>query len=127
MSENISKADIANVSRLKRSSGTSAKPSMMVIRFQNQKARERVFKHKKNLKHTGKVISEFLTPRKSALLKECHDKVPGTFSDRSIWTHHGKILIKKVGTNDTPLEIKTSNDIGLFLQKHGLVPRGTES
>ena len=49
MSENISKADIANVSRLKRSSGTSAKPSMMIIRIQNQKARERVFKHKKNL------------------------------------------------------------------------------
>ena len=127
MSENISKADIANVSRLKRSSGTSAKPSMMVIRFQNQKAREKVFKHKKNLKHTGKVISEFLTPRKSALLKECHDKIPGTFSDRSIWTHHGKILIKKVGSSDTPIEIKGSGDIGLFLQKYKLVAREPES
>ena len=78
----------------------------MVIRFENERARNRVFANRKHLKGTGKVISEFLTPKRSALLKECHDHIPGTFSMRSIWTHHGKIFVKKVGDNTIISEIK---------------------
>ena len=76
------------------------------------------FSIRKKLKGSGKVITEFLTPKRSALLKECYDKIPGTFSERSIWTHFGKILVKKAGNTSTTYEIKSSNDIQKFLDTY---------
>ena len=95
----------------------------MIIKFQNEKARDRVFKNKKQLKGSGKVITEFLTKRKAELLKKCYDMIPGRFSERSIWTHYGKILVKKAGDRTTTYEIKSINDIERFLKNHNLVPR----
>ena len=126
LQEQITKQDIANASRLKRKGRTetrSSKPAALVIRFQNEKARDRVFSNKSKLKGSGKVISEFLTPRKSALLKECHEKIPGSFRERSIWTHFGKVLVKKHGDSTKTFEIKCSNDITKFLTEHNLTAR----
>ena len=129
LSENISKDDIANITRIRsndRNTGGSNRPNPMVIRFQNEKARNSVFANKKYLKGTGKVISEFLTPKRNAILKECYDRIPGTFSQRSIWTHHGKILVKQVGNTTKIREIKSSNDINKFLSDHGLTERSRD-
>ena len=75
--ESITKQDIANVSRMKgnnntsnNDTGRSARPKLMVIKFQNEKIRNSVYSHKKKLKGSGKVISEFLTRKKSALQKK---------------------------------------------------------
>ena len=95
----------------------------MLIKFQNEKARSLIFSNKKKLKGSGKIINEFLTPRRSALLKECYDLVPGTFKDRSIWTHNGRILIRKCGDGYATCEIKCKDDIMLFLAKHNLTAR----
>ena len=126
----ITKQDIANVSRMRNNTRTEVRSSMpmaMIIKFQNERARNYVFSNKKKLKGTGKVISEFLTIKKSALLKECHDKIPGTFAERSIWTHYGKILIKKRGDSTTTHEIKSTSDIGKFLREHQLTAREVSS
>ena len=129
LGDSITKDDISSVSRLKgnyRNAVTrtaTTKPNAMLIKFQNEKARNLIFSNKKQLKGSGKVINEFLTPRRSALLKECYDLVPGTFKDRSIWTHNGRILIRKSGDGNTTCEIKYKDDIMLFLAKHNLTAR----
>lgn len=130
MPTQITRQDIVNVSRIKgkdRSDVRSGRPTSMIIRFQNEKARNCVFMNKKKLKGSGKVISEFLTPKKSALLKECYDTIPGTFQDRSIWTHFGKVLVRKSGTSSTIREIKSSQDIQNFLSEHNLSVRETDT
>ena len=124
----ITKQDIANVSRMKdngRSEVRSGRTKAMVIRFQNEKARNQVFMHKKKLKGSGKVITEFLTPKKSALLKECYDRIPGNFTERSIWTHFGKILVRKNGNSTKTYEIKSSEDIQCFLTEHNINAQDT--
>ena len=131
--ENITKNDIANVSRIKgnnnnnntsnNNAGRSNKPKLMVIKFQNEKARNIVFSNKKKLKGTSKVISEFLTRKKSDLLKKCYDKIPGSFTERSIWTHFGKILVRKAGSDTKTFEIKSDIDIDKFLHAHGMSAR----
>ena len=82
-----------------------------------------MFKNKKHLKGSGNVITEFLTRRKNDLLKQCYEKIPGTFSERSIWTHFGKILIKKAGQRTKTFEIKSTADIDKFLTIHSLESR----
>ena len=125
MPVNITKEDIANVSRIKvnNSEGRSGQTDKMIIKFQNEKARQKVFTHKKHLKGSGKVITEFLTRRKNELLKQCYAKIPGSFADRSIWTHYGKIFIKKAGNRTKTFEIKASSDIDKFLMDYNLDPR----
>ena len=83
----------------------------------------KVFKHKKNLKGSGHVISEFLTRRKNDLLKQCYDRIPGRFAERSIWTHYGKILVKMAGLRTRTYEIKSTIDIDNFLTEHALTSR----
>ena len=125
----ISKDDIANVSRIKgntnnnnssNNTGRANRPKLMVIKFQNEKARNTVYSNKKKLKGTGKIISEFLTRKKSDLLKRCYDTIPGTFAERSIWTHYGKILVRKAGSTTRTYEIKSDIDIKKFLDAHGM-------
>ena len=74
MSENITKEDIANVSRIKvnPSENRPNQKEKIIIKFQNEKARNRVFKNKKHLKGSGNVITEFLTRWKNDLLKQCY-------------------------------------------------------
>ena len=52
LQEEISKHDIANVSCLR--GNRSSRPNAMVIKFQNERARNRVFFNKKKLKGSGK-------------------------------------------------------------------------
>ena len=97
----------------------SNRPRSTIIRFQNEKYRNIVFKKKKDLKGKGIVLTEFLTTRRSQLLKECITKIPGDFSTRSIWTDSGKILVKIKDNDDIPItHIVSSNDITKFLSDH---------
>ena len=61
----------------------SNRPRSTIIRFQNEKYRNIVFKKKKDLKGKGIVLTEFLTTRCSQLLKECIAKIPSDFTTRS--------------------------------------------
>ena len=97
----------------------------MIIKFQNEKARNDVYSNKKKLKGSGKIISEFLTCKKSDLLKRCYDTIPGSFSERSIWTHHGKILVRKAGSDTRTCEIKSEIDIKKFLDAHGMAEQNS--
>ena len=121
LDETITKEHIADVTRMKtnkRNETRQGKPESLIIKFKNEKTRNKVFAHKKNLKGSTNVISEFLTQRKTSLLKDVHEKIPGTFRERSIWTHHGKILVKMAGDNNKIHEIKSSMDIDNFRNKH---------
>ena len=133
LGDSININDIASVSRLKGNyrnavnRTSTSKPNAMLMKFQNEKERNLIFSNKKKLKGSGKVINEFLTPRRSALLKECYDTIPGTFSERSIWTHNGRILVRKNGSDNTTYEIKCTDNIKTFLAKHNLTARGASS
>ena len=123
LTDPISKDDIANVSRLRGKGpreGRTDKPDAILIKFQNEKARNKVFSNKSKLKGSGKVISEFLTQKKNIMLKKCRETIPGSIQDRSIWTHNGKILVRMNNTSAKTFEIKSSNDIHRFLVEHNL-------
>ena len=46
---------------------------------------------------------------------------------RSIWTHYGKVLVRKCGQSNKTFEIKCSSDIGKFLTEHNLTAREPEA
>ena len=123
LTDPISKDDIANVSRLRSKGPREArtdKPDAMLVKFQNEKARNKVFSNKSKLKGSGKVISEFLTQKKNMMLKKCRETIPGSLQDRSIWTHNGKILVRMNSTSAKTFEIKSNNDLHRFLAEHNL-------
>ena len=99
------------------------KPRSMIIRFQNEKNRDTVFNNKRCLKGKGIVITEFLTAKRSQLLKECISRIQGDFSTRSIWTDNGKILVK-IKNKDGITHIASSNDLEKFLVNN---PQSSES
>ena len=41
----------------------------------------------------------------------------------NIWTHYGKVLMRKCGQSNKTFEIKCSNDIARFLAEHNLTAR----
>ena len=88
----------------------------LLVKFSDDRYKDLVFRKKKHLKGTGIVISEFLTSRRSALLKKCRDKIPGSFTERSIWTDNGRILAKKSGCEI--VHIRTENDLDKFIHSY---------
>ena len=94
----------------------TSKPRPLVVRFTDPKYRDIVYKKKKALKSSGIVITEYLTKKRSALLKLCFDKIPGSNMERSIWTDNGRILVKLTGKDI--VHIKDIQDLNTFLQEH---------
>ena len=94
----------------------TGKPRPLVVRFTDLKYRDIVYKKKKALKNSGIVITEYLTKKRSNLLKLCFDKVPGSNTERSIWTDNGRILVKLTGKDI--VHIKDTQDLNTFLQEH---------
>ena len=92
------------------------KPRPLVVKFTDPKYRDIVYKKKKALKNSGIVITEYLTKKRSALLKLCFDKIPGSNTERSIWTDNGRILVKLIGKDI--VHIKDVHDLNTFLQEH---------
>ena len=84
--------------------------------FTDPKYRDIVYKKKKALKNSGIVITEFLTKKRSALLKLCFDNIPASNTERSIWTDNGRILVKMTGKDIE--HIKDIYDRNIFLQDH---------
>ena len=72
-----------------------------------------IFRNRKGLKGTGIVITEFLTPTRSALLKKCLEKIPG---DKSIWTDNGRVLVKLHGQEGIS-HIANELELENFLEK----------
>ena len=120
-SMNMIKSNISKLHRLGKPSNengndSSRKVRPMLVKFTDDRYRDIVFKQKKKLANSGTVMTELLTPKRSALLKKCYDKITGTKTERSIWTDGGRILVKKTGSEI--VHIAKESDIETFLQKH---------
>ena len=102
---------------------SNRKPRPLLVRSVDDNIRNLVFKQKKQLKGTGIVISEYLTPTRSALLKKCYEKIPGSVTQRSIWTDNGRILVKKTGGNI--VNITKELDITTFLSNNSDISQST--
>ena len=115
----IIKSNIVNIHRIreslvKRNTTTpNNKPRPLLVKFNSEKVKNMIFRKKRYLKGTGIVITEFLTPTRSTLLKKCFEKIPG---EKSIWTDNGRILVKLHGQEDIS---HIANDLELhnFLKK----------
>ena len=124
--ENVSliKSKISNVHRFSnkkqdtdaniQAANNVGRPRPLVVKFTDPKYRDIVYKKKKALKNSGIVITEFLTRKRSALLKACFDSIPGKNEDRSIWTDNGRILVKLAGKENI-VHIKDGTDLKSLL------------
>ena len=117
----IVKKNIVKVNRIKEPQSNrqgnrlpSSKPRPLLVKFDNERVKDLIFRKKRALKETGIVITEFLTPMRSALLKQCIDKIPG---GKSIWTDTGWILVKLQGKTDID-HIANELDLNNFLEKN---------
>ena len=113
---NVNRFQVSRNDRISNNANITGKPRPLVVRFTDPKYRDIVYKKKKALKHSGIVITEYLTKKRSALLKLCFDKIPGSNTDRSIWTDNGRILVKLTGKDIE--HIKDTYDLNKFLQHH---------
>ena len=119
----ITSDHIGKIHRIRNNQRQSAypdKPDILVVKFAQDRFRDKIFKNKKNLKDTGITITEMLTAKRNALLKSCLERIPGGREQRAIWTDNGKILVK-LGTQN-PAHIKCLNDIETLLRSNGLTP-----
>ena len=114
-SDHISK--IHRVQRHPHSTVDSNKPLPLIVKFSKDKFRDTMFRNKKKLKGTGKTISELLTNKRSKLLKKCIERIPGSFSERSIWTDYGKILVK-LESHPRATQICSEEDLNEFVTKY---------
>ena len=97
----------------------------LIARLEAAEAKnDMVFKNKKNLKGSGIVISELLTPARSILLKKCYEHIKGTHQERSIWTDNGRILVKKAG-NTNIVNITNEKDLETFVRDFFPIPTTT--
>ena len=114
---NVTQDHISKTHRLPRpNSFESTKPPALVVKFAKEKQRDSVFKNKRNLKGSTVVISEMLTKRRSALLKNCLERIPGSRDTRSIWTDNGRILVK-IGQGNI-LQVHTEADIEKIIREN---------
>ena len=113
---NIVKVNRIREPQIKRPSNplNSSKPRPLLVKFDNERVKDLVFRKKRALKETGIVITEFLTPIKSALLKLCIEKIPG---EKSVWTDNGRILVKLHGKTDID-HIANELELNNFLEKN---------
>ena len=113
---NIVKVNRIREPQIKRPSNplNSSKPRPLLVKFDNERVKDLVFRKKRALKETGIVITEFLTPIKSALLKLCIEKIPG---EKSVWTDNGRILVKLHGKTDID-HIANELELNKFLEKN---------
>ena len=115
-SDMISK--IHRVPRPPSSNVDRSKPHAMVVKFNKDRHRDMIFKNKREMKGSGITITELLTSKRSALLKQCIDKIPGG-PNRAVWTDNGRIYAKYSKDNDQShsLQIKTASDIDKFINE----------
>ena len=123
----IVKNKIAKIHRIGKeiqSVDDSRKPRPLVINLTDDRHKDMLFKNKKNLKGSGIVISELLTPARGILLKKCYDQIKGTNQERSIWTDNGRILVKKAG-NTNIVNITNEKDLETFVREFFPMPTTT--
>ena len=95
-----------------------SKPHSTVVKFNKDRHRDMIFKNKREMKGSGITITELLTSKRSALLKQCIDKIPGG-PNRALWTDNGRIYAKysKDSHQSHSLQIKTASDIDKFINE----------
>ena len=113
----IIKENIVKVNRIfpKNPSGSPdpSKPKPLLVKFSNERFKEMVFRKKKALKNSGIIITEFLTPARSALLKKCSENIK---VNKSIWTDNGRILVKLQDQSEI-VHIANNNDLTKFIEE----------
>lgn len=126
-SDMISK--IHRVPRPQHSNVDRNSPNALIVKFNKDRHRDMVFKNKRVMKGSGITISELLTNKRSSLMKQCIDRIPGG-TNRSIWTDNGRIYAKysKDDYNSHSAQIKNIDDIEKFIQDiNPLLPRPAAS
>lgn len=93
LNETITNDDIDRSHRLGKPQDGKTRP--VIVKFARYYTRNKVFKKKKNLKGKRVSITESLTKRRMAELKEAREK----FSFENVWTSDGKILYKDQSDN----------------------------
>ena len=95
-----------------------SRPNAMVVKFNKDRHRDMIFKNKRLMKGSGITVTELLTSKRSALLKQCIDKIPGG-PNRAVWTDNGRIFAKytKDSNQSHSLQIKTASDIDRFIRE----------
>ena len=95
-----------------------SRPNAMVVKFNKDRHRDMIFKNKRLMKGSGITVTELLTSKRSALLKQCINKIPGG-PNRAVWTDNGRIFAKytKDSNQSHSLQIKTASDIDRFIRE----------
>ena len=111
------KSNIVKVHRIKeplhkRGTASSTKPRPLLVKFNSEKVKDLIFRKKRALRGSGIVMTEFLTPTRSALLKKCHNKIT---AEKSIWTDNGRILVKLHNGGDIT-HIANETELNNFLE-----------
>ena len=88
------------------SSGSKKTPRTIIVRFVNRKTRDEVLYSRKNLRGSGVVMVEDLTPRAYTLLRTARSD--GTVC-RQAWSKNGKIVVKTL--TDRIVTIEAVSDL----------------
>jgi hypothetical protein len=108
----LTPSDVNAVHRLPRqqpqSSTSHAKPPPIIVQFTSRKVRNAVLQNRRNLKGKGFSITEQLTAKKSALLRQATDYVTSG-QIKGCWSQEGKIIVKT--RNDRTTVVTSVEDI----------------
>ena len=113
---NMTPDKIAKLYRVKRGSNSNvdpAKPETMIVKLNNEKDKEKLYKNKRKLKNSGTTFTELLPNRRKLLLNKCYELIPN--HDRSIWTDNCKILVAI--RNEPITHIKSIRDIETLVRE----------
>jgi hypothetical protein len=111
----LEKSDISVVHRLQSSASTSAaspRPPAIIVRFTRKSVRNDLLLRRKQLKGKSVSISEHLTSRRAAMLKQASMLVTrGQLM--AAWTKDGKVTVKT--TSNRIIVISTESDLNQFV------------
>ena len=86
----INEIDIDRSHRIGRYDKAKKKARPIIVKFAKYNVRGRVFREKRNLKGTGKSITESLTIKRIGQLNDAREK----YGFNNVWSYDGKILYK---------------------------------
>jgi hypothetical protein len=111
----LEKSDISVVHRLQSSASTSTaspRPPAIIVRFTRKSVRNDLLLRRKQLKGKSVSISEHLTSRRAAMLKQASTLVTrGQLM--AAWTKDGKVTVKT--TSNRIIVISTESDLNQFV------------
>ena len=112
----MSPEKISKIYRVKRGTNSRAdpsKPETMIVKLNNDKHKDALYKNNRKLNQSGTTFTELLPYRRKLLLNKCYELIPN--QNRSIWTDNCKILVA-IG-KDQIIHIKSVKDIEKLIRE----------